>query len=377
MNLLGLRWFALAWFCALFLPLSFAQVDTSSRAGDSASKAAGSTLTLRAASTATVASETGGAFMSPAKCDPDGSLYIRKFAGDRPLLGAVVKIGEDGKRAAVFDPAAFSQLGLERADAFSPASDGGIYRIAQTGGLKPSVYVLHFSSDGSASSSTRLDADFEVYTFAAFADGNFLLSGVRRDAQNKSDRGRNFTAVFSADGRELAQLSFPDALKTPGAEKANPKTNAPARTQVQNAEKPGEQVATGEKAAPTLDLADAEVGRDGYLYVMRGSSPAMVYAIASSGRIMKTIQVPTSVHGGRPSAFHVSGNRLAVSFQNEDSDRADMVVADAETGRKIAAYGDSTGEETMFACYAADEGVFTFLRLGDGNTLEVIRAEAR
>jgi hypothetical protein len=373
----GCRWFALAWFCVLFLPLSFAQVDTASWAGDSASKTSGSALTLRATATATVASEMGGAFMSPAKCDADGSLYIRKFGGDRPLLGAVVKIGEDGKRAAVFDPAAFSQLGLERADAFSPASDGGIYRIAQTGGLKPRVYVLNFSSDGSASSSTRLDADFEVYTFAAFADGNFLLSGVRRDAQDKNDRGRNFTAVFSADGRELAQLSFPDALKTTGAEKANPKTAAPARTQVQNAEKPGEQTSTGEKAAPTLDLADAEVGRDGYLYVMRGPSPAVVYGIASSGKIMKTIQVPTSVHGGRPSAFHVSGNRLAVSFQNEDSDRANMVVADAETGRKIAAYRDSTGEETMFACYAADEGVFTFLRLGDGNTLEVIRAEAR
>jgi hypothetical protein len=378
MNLLGLRWFALAWFCALFLPLfSFAQADTASRSGDSASKTSGSMLTLRVSSTATVASETGGAFMSPAKCDPDGSLYIRKFAGDRPLLGAVVKIGEDGKRAAVFDPAKFSQLGLERADAFSPAADGGIYRIAQTGGLKPSVYVLHFSSDGSASSSTRLDADFEVYTFAAFADGNFLLSGVRRDAQNKNDRGRNFTAVFFADGRELAQLSFPDSVKTPGVEKASPKITAPTPTQPKNAEQPGARVTSDEKPAPMLDLADAELGRDGYLYVMRGSSPAVVYAIASSGQIMKTIHVPTTVLGGRPSAFHVSGNRLAVSFQSEDSDRANMVLADAETGRKIAAYGDSSGDGTMFACYAADEGVFTFLRLGDGNTLEVIRAEAQ
>ncbi len=387
MNWVG-RWFALAWLCPLFLPLfSFAQIDASSRAGDSASKTSGSTLTLRATSTATLASEAGGAFMSPAKCDADGSLYIRKFAGDRPLLGAVVKIGSDGKRAAVFDPAAFSQLGLQRADAFSPAADGGMYRIAQTGGLKPQVYVLHFSSDGSASSSTRLDADFEVYTFAAFADGNFLLSGVRRDAQDKNDRGRNFTAVFSADGRELAQLSFPDPLKTPAVEKPSPRTSAPTPTPAKNAEPPVAQATPGEKASPILDLADAEVGRDGYLYVMRGSSPAVVYAIASSGKIMKTIQVPTTVEGGRPSAFHVSGNRLAVLFQNEDSDRANMVVADAETGRKIASYANSVGAGTagdattadgaMFACYAADEGVFTFLRLGDGNTLELIRAEAQ
>jgi hypothetical protein len=98
---------------------------------------------------------------------------------DRPLLGPIVKIDPGGKRTAVFDPAAFSQLGLDRADAFSPAPDGGIYQIAQSGVVKPRIYVLHFASDGSASSPALLDADFEVYTFAAFAEGNFLVSGVR------------------------------------------------------------------------------------------------------------------------------------------------------------------------------------------------------
>ncbi len=155
-----------------------------------------------------VASELGGAFMVPSKCDADGNLYIRKYALERPLLGPVVKIDAKGKRTALFDPAAFPQLALDRADAFSPASDGGMYQIAQNGVVKPRIYALHFSSDGSPASPTLLDADFEVFTFAAFATGNFLLSGVRRDYENKDDRGHNFTAVFSADGRELAQLSF-------------------------------------------------------------------------------------------------------------------------------------------------------------------------
>ena len=117
--------------------------------------------------------------MSGSKCDGDGNLYIRKFATDRPLLGPVVKIDPDGKRVALFDPAAFSQLALDRADAFSPASDGGMYQVAQSGVLKPRIYVLHFSSDGSTSSPTLLAADLEVYTFAAFASGSFLVSGVR------------------------------------------------------------------------------------------------------------------------------------------------------------------------------------------------------
>ena len=45
--------------------------------------------------------------------------------------------------------------------------------------------------------------------------------------------------------------------------------------------------------------------------------------------------------------------------------------------RKIASYGDPTGLGPSFACYSANDGVFTFLKLGEGNELQVIRAEAQ
>ncbi|HEX7422850.1 MAG TPA: hypothetical protein VF311_03030 [Terriglobales bacterium] len=359
--------FALFVFVGLSAGLSVAQInsappDAPAKIPVSGSSISGSTIALHASSTMNVVSEMGGAFMSASKCDADGNLYIRKYAMDRPLLGPVVKIDPDGKRTALFDPAAFSQLALDRADAFSPASDGGMYQIAQSGVLKPRIYVLRFSSDGSPSSPTRLDADFEVYTFAAFASGNFLLSGVQRDVQNRNDRGRNFTAVFSADGRELAQLSFQEPQ---GRAKAG--AGGPQKQAQKDAEKP----------APMLDLADAEVGSDGNLYVMRASSPALVYVIAPSGKIMQTLKVAAPLPGAVPSAFHVSGNRLAISFWNEESQSQTVVVADAQTGRKIAIYADPTGLGTSFACYEANEGVFTFLKLGEGNALEVIRAEAQ
>ena len=378
MSLFSTALFALLVFAVLSARLSVAQSnsaspDAAATAPVSGSSISGSTISLRATSTVTVASEMGGAFMSGSKCDAEGNLYIRKFAMDRPLLGPVVKIDRDGKRTALFDLGAFSQLGLDRADAFSPASDGGMYQIAQSGVLKPRIYVLHFSSDGSAASPTRLDADLEVYTFAVFADGNFLLSGVQRDEQNKNDRGRNFTAVFSADGRELAQLSFPEPQQeTQGPAKAGAKSDANGpRKDAQKVALKDEQ-----KSAPMLDLADAEVGGDGNLYVMRASSPALVYVIAPSGKIMQTLKVAAAVRSGVPSAFHVSGNRLAISFWNEEKRSQTMVVADAQTGRKVASYADPAGLG-MFACYEANEGVFTFLNLGEGNALEVIRAEAQ
>ena len=297
----------LAAFAALFLlsglsaRLSFAQdkssPDTSSEVSTArkpASTASGSILELHATSTMSVASEQGGAFMNGSKCDADGNLYIRKFAVDHPLLGPVVKIDPDGKRTALFDLSAFSQLALDRADAFSPAPDGGIYQIGQSGILKRQIYVLHFSSDGSASSPTRLDADLEVYTFAAFAGGNFLVSGVQRDPQNKSDHGRNFTAAFSADGRELAQLTFP---KPQARAQAGARSNQKGRHQKLEA------------TTFQLDLADAETGIDGNLYVMRPSAPAVIYVIAPTGTIVHTLKVvgpQPGCHGQRVSCFRKS-----------------------------------------------------------------------
>ena len=374
---------------ALFVLLVFLAFSTAQSAGQNDSivtriaapgdGGSGSTIALRATSTMSVASEIGGAFMSSTKCDADGNLYIRKLAMDRPLLGPVVKIDTDGKRTALFDPTAFSELGLNRADAFSPASDGGLYQIAQAFGLKTRLYVLHFSSDGSPSSSTPLDAEFEVYTFAAFANGNFLLSGVKRDLENKNDRGRNFTAVFSNDGRELAQLSFQEpqsasAAATPGA---GTTAKSPGKSLKSAQAADVVKKADAEKQAPTLDLSYAEVGDDGNLYVMRRSSPALVYVVAPSGKIERTMKIASPLAGGEPTAFHVSSNQLAISFWNDKKQSQVVIVADAETGERIASYGDPTGLGPAFACYSADEGAFTFLKLGDANALEVIRAEAQ
>jgi hypothetical protein len=189
-----------------------------------------------------------------------------------------------------------------------------------------------------------------------------------RDVLNKNDHGRNFTAVFSAGGRELAQLSFP---KTPRPALAGARTEG----QLNGGRKESAADTDKEQAVPTLDLADAEVGRDGNLYVMRASSPALIYVIAPNGQIMKRLKISGPAASVVPNGFHVSGNRLALSFWDEESKSQMMVVADAQTGRKIASYVDASDLGSSFACYSADESVFTFLKLEEGNALEVIRAE--
>jgi hypothetical protein len=314
--------------------------------------------------------------MPPVKCDADGNLYIRRFALNR-LLGPVIKIDSDGKAAGLFDPSVFASLALTRVDAFSPAPDGGIYQIAQSGIVKPRIYVLHYSSDGSASSPSRLDADLEVYTFAAFPDGNFLVSGVQRDPMDKNDHGRGVTEVFSADGRELAQLTFqepqqksPKPTSLEAASGAN-LTNA----QVQKEAPPPEPAKATDKPAGALDLKDAEISRDGNLYVVRTSSQALIDVIAPGGKIMKTLKIASPLSSGRPITFHVSENRIAVLFTNGVEQMA-IAVVDGQTGRKIAGYSNPA-DLGSFACYSANDGVFTFVKHGDGNVIEVIRAEAQ
>ncbi len=299
--------------------------------------------------------------MFPAKCDADGNLYIRKYATDRPLLGPIVKIDPQGQRAALFDPAAVSQLKLDRADAFSPAADGGLYQIAAVGIAKPQIYVLHFSPDGSPSTPIRLDADFQPFQFAAFANGSLLASGFQRGPQNTSDRGRAYTAIFSGDGRLLARLSLdppPDTVHATAKSAGRPAISESPTT------------------APMLDLSDSEPGPDGNIYALRRSSPALIYVISSAGKILRTLKIKPPVSGVMPNTFHVSHNRLAISFWDENTNSQTLVVTDAQTGRRVATYSDADTLGPSFACYAADEGVFTFLHLGEGNTIEVIRAQA-
>ena len=358
----------------LFLAAVFAAAASSAQARPPTHHSSPRAIPLTVVSSTSIPSEMGGAFMSGSKCDPDGNLYIRKYATDRPLLGPVVKITPDGERVAVFDPGSFSQLALDRADSFTPSPDGGLFLISQHGILKPQTYALHFSSDGSALSPVRLEAGFEVHSFAAFLGGNFLLSGLQRDVTNAKDAGRKVTAVFSADGRILEPISFHPALAGDSGEQG---TSAPGKARPAAAAVAGSQ--SPEKLLPVMDLSEAEAGADGNLYVLRPGSPAMVSVISPSGTILRTLKTPAPSSAVSPTAFHVSANRVAISFwndelRNRDSREHFLVVVDAQTGQKIATYAAPREVGPTFACYSADDSVFTFLSLGEGNSLDVIRA---
>ena len=80
-----------------------------------------------------------GGVSSSAKCDADGNLYVPGIPAAGPLLASVFKIDPSGKVVATYNPKDFAQLALDRADTFTPASDGGLYQIAQKGTFRPNA----------------------------------------------------------------------------------------------------------------------------------------------------------------------------------------------------------------------------------------------
>lgn len=331
----------------LLVLITFAQNQSTKAAPPPASHM--QAIPLREVSRTEPVFETGGAFMSGAQCDQDGNLYLRKYATDRPLLSPVVKINAEGKREASFNPAAFTDIALSEALAYSPSANGQLFQLGQTAGVKPQIYILRYSSDGSPSSPTRLEGSFEARTFVAFASENFLVSGTLRETTDPGDKGRAITAVFSSDGRKLTELHFDKTAK---------------------AQKPEATAVTA-----NLDLSAAEAGADGNVYALRRSSPALVYVIGPAGNVVRTIKVSVPTPGAMPNSFHISGNQIAILFSDDDARL--FVVADSQSGQVLRTFAQPGTVGSEFACYSANDGEFTFVHLAEGNKIELVRAQGQ
>jgi len=125
----------------------------------------------------------------------------------------------------------------------------------------------------------------------------------------------------------------------------------------------------------------ARLGDDGNVYLMRRTSPATIYVIASSGDLLRTVSIEPANNGQMPFDMQVAGGRIAVEFSLSCSadhcEGANLTVADATTGQKLSDYSEDKGIGGVFACYSAKPERFTFLRVGDDNRLQMIQASAR
>ena len=139
-----------------------------------------------------------------------------------------------------------------------------------------------------------------------------------------------------------------------------------------------------------VERSVAIAGDDGFVYLMRATSPAIVYVISSAGEVMRKIVVSAPTDGASPDfGIREVKNKLVVKFLRNCSSTLTVPplgschgtvysVVDATTGRRIADYeaGDEVGGP--IACYAPDpDRFFTFDISVDQHRLEMVEAGSK
>ncbi len=300
-----------------------------------------------------------GSLVGKARCDEDNNIYVRfmdaetsqKHHGISTI--PIKKIRPDGTVAATFrvTDAAPEIVGK----GFSVTSGGRVYQAAW--GPDGTVYVVGYSNDGSFKSKVRLEADFFTpYQIAVFDSGEFLLSGT----QGKFDRVP-FTGVFGPDGHLIKKIYEPeDEESRQKAESGDPNF----RSDYTNA------------GNTFVWYGDAVAGSDGNVYLLRSTSPALLYVISSKGEVVRKLRIESGSSGLVARTLRAGRGKLAISFLERYSTKGMIEVVDLQGNLLASVFSDN---ETIYpghpGCYSS--GAFVFIS-GDANhEMHLYKAEPK
>lgn len=141
--------------------------------------------------------------------------------------------------------------------------------------------------------------------------------------------------------------------------------------------------------APLVDRSSisrsvAITGDDGNVYLMRATAPPTVYAISSTGKVLRKIVVPRPAGAAWPRfGIRVIKNKLAVEFYRECSNRLDsgsckrtaLSVLEASTGKPLVNYSLEETAGSVIACYVPDpDRFFMFQDAPNGTAITIVES---
>lgn len=282
-------------------------------------------------------------------------------------MAGINKLSPKAKPLALFVPSS-ADIKVDMITSFSVGLDGDVYVLAYP--HEYVRYVLVYRADGTYKSKIKLQTGFAwtVSAVAAFPSGNLLVAGQRYDT-DKTAPMIPFTGLFSSDGTLLKEVVLSDDAAIHTLNVAHdPRVTAPM--------------------APTLSIPVSntllEIASDGNAYLMRWTTPAIVYVLSPAGELVRRFAVDPGDENYRPMAFHISGTKIAFSFAHPQTGELIMKVVDLE-GHAIETYRETkaegkTGTDDLgvaFACYTAAPESFLFLSVRDDNSLQFTIAEPR
>ncbi len=306
-----------------------------------------------------VAGDYPGGMAYPTTCDEQGRLYVKLIEAGPGMIGPLFRLSSKGVVEAQFDTsgALINRYGVR--------PDGGVIMVYVGGSSK---VVDIFTPDGTRGPSVQLErppTPFFPSQLAVFRSGEMLIAGLQYNPGYKAS-----TAIYDPIGHLVKQLVLDgDAEIEHAIEVGNGKDN-PARQQHIGA----------------IDTSVAIAGDDGLVYLMRATSPAVVYAISAAGEVARRITVSPPGGTGSPQfGLRVSKNRLVVQFRRNCDSTVDSAscrssmyaVVDATTGKELAAYEAGREVAGPMMCYAPDPDRFFTFEQQSGAVLDIVQAEPK
>jgi len=292
-------------------------------------------ITIKATARGEISASHPAIIMS-AMCDGDGNVYSRPFDPQTSmgeLRAPVQAITREAKPAGKFP--------VEGHTFF--VHDGRVYFSA---GVNHGAVVVELAQDGSVKAQTKLQLDFfvDVMHLAVFRSGEYLVVGIAGTIGERAPHLRTpFTAVFAADGRLVRKIYEPeDEDARQRAEGGDPKYLRCCSD------------SGNEFVGWNADVAAAP---DGNVYLMHGTSPALIYVISPAGDVVRKFRVNPGNAELTANSIKFYDGRLAVGFDwLGDVPESLIKVVDLK-GNSIARYKvkeDAKDPDPILACYNSD-----------------------
>jgi hypothetical protein len=299
-------------------------------------------------------------FGLPTACDNQGRAYVRLLKPVSGMVGPLFRLSSKGALEAEFDTEG------EVMNVFAVRPNGGIAMVHLDGATK---VVDNFGPDGKHESTIRLErppVPFFPMQIAVFRSGEILLAGSQYHPGYKAS-----TAIYDSTGHLVKQLVLDgDAEIERAVEVGDARYTR----------------ALGEGNASVMPSV-AITADDGFVYLMRATSPTTVYVISAAGEVIRKIVVNAPTDAGLPrSDIRVVKDKLAVSFFRACDDAYDLTschgrfytVVDSKTGRRLADYDAQKDVDGPLACYAPEpDRFFTFSIPPGGHHLDIVEVEPK
>lgn len=306
------------------------------------------TVKLVPTSTTVVQTEWRRPLHLPLRCDGDGNIYLRGFEQGNPA-SPVLRLSPKGDRVTTFSFGNEASLQKGVVQDFAVTPDGDVFELVQ---FDNNTYIASFSDDGRFKSKTKIEKQFWPIHLTVLAGGtSFLITGAEVPVKG-GPPPKLINAIFDTSGRLTKEISF---------------QHDPAELKEAPRDKPKVENYLGDRTILPLVTGDAQTGPDGNWYVMRASKPAVIFALDSTGKLVRTVTVEPPEPRMDVGNMQFSANWIAVLFYRANSDgqveKRILALVDPRTGVREHTYVLGEGLGGAFACsngtsytFVTDEG---------------------